>query len=153
MLGRERRLTFTELAVHLPAEDVEQIRRRGHVGDLHVAVLVLTIQALLGGKDARVFVAELQVALHSARRVFRALAVVAVGQGQDETGPLEPLDLAGRNELVDNALRVVGKIPELSLPHHERIWRGKRVAVFEAKANRMLAKTKDGRLYIRSELA
>ena len=42
-MGWKRMLTFSELAVHLPAEDVEKVGWGGHVGDLHVAVLVLAV--------------------------------------------------------------------------------------------------------------
>lgn len=65
--GKKRRanLTFPELPVHLPSKDVEKIGRCSHVGYLHVAVLVLAIELIRGWEDARIFVAKLQVALHS----------------------------------------------------------------------------------------
>jgi hypothetical protein len=62
-----QKLTLAELSVHLSSQDVEQIRRRGHVSNLHVAVLMLTIELVGGREDARVFVAKLEVSLHTAR--------------------------------------------------------------------------------------
>lgn len=38
--------TLSELAVHLASEDVEEVGRRSHVGNLHVAVLMLTIKLI-----------------------------------------------------------------------------------------------------------
>lgn len=45
--------------MHLSAKDMEQVGRASHVRDLHVAVLVLAVQLLRGGEDARVLVAQL----------------------------------------------------------------------------------------------
>ena len=56
--------------------------------------------------------------------MVRAVAVVAVRQEENEPAPLTPLGLAGRDELVHDALRVVGEIAELRLPQHERGWTG-----------------------------
>lgn len=50
------RLTFPELPVHLATEDVEQVGWGSHVRNLHIAVLVLTVQVFLRREDARVLV-------------------------------------------------------------------------------------------------
>ena len=71
-------LTFSELAIHLSAEDVEKVGWRRHAGNLHVTVLVLTVQLLFGWEDAWVFVAELQVPLHPSGRMFWSLAIVTM---------------------------------------------------------------------------
>ena len=73
------KLTFAELPVHLASQDVEQIRWFSHVSDLHVAVLVLALQFICCRKDARIFIAELKISFHAARRMLRSLSVVAVG--------------------------------------------------------------------------
>lgn len=114
---------FAELAVHLSAQDVESIGGCGEDGDLHVAVLMLALELLWRRKDAWVFVAELQEAFHAARAVFRALAIVAVRQAHHETRSLEPFHLARSNELVNDALSIVGKITELSFPDDKSSWR------------------------------
>lgn len=118
-----KKLTFPELSVHLPSENVEQVRGLGEVGNLHVCILMLSVELVRRREDAGILVAELQVSLYPARRVLRALTVVSMGQVQDETGTLEPLRLARRNELIDDALGVVGEIAELSLPHDEGVGR------------------------------
>ena len=46
---------------------------------------------------------------------------------------LQPLALAGRDELVEHHLRAVGEVAELRLPHDERVGLGQRVAVLEAE--------------------
>jgi hypothetical protein len=112
---------------------VEQVRGKGRVRDLHVAVLVLALELLDRREDARILVAELEEALETARRVLWTLAVEAVRQRHDETGALDPLLLASSNELINDALRVVGEVTELGLPHDEAIGVGQRVAVFETE--------------------
>jgi hypothetical protein len=49
--------------VHLSAESVEQVGRRGEVGDLHVAVLMLADELLTSRELSRILVAELEVSL------------------------------------------------------------------------------------------
>jgi len=58
---------------------VEQVSRSSHVSNLHVAVLVLTIKLVWCREDARIFVAELKISFHPARRVLWTLAIVAMG--------------------------------------------------------------------------
>ena len=79
-LGEEDDQRLTELAVHLATEDVEQVGRSGHVGDLHVAVLVLAVELVCRREDAGLLVAKLQPALHTTGRVLRTLAIVTVRQ-------------------------------------------------------------------------
>ncbi len=62
-----------------------------------------------------------------------ALPIVAVGQRHDQTSALHPFCLARSDELVDDALGVVGKVAELGLPHDEPVGVGQRVAVLEAE--------------------
>lgn len=119
--------------MHLAAEDVEEVGGGGHVDDLHVAVLVLALEAVLRGKDPGILIRELEVALEATGGVLGTLAVVAVGKGHDEAGALHPLDLAGGDELVDDALGVVGEVAELGLPHDEGVGGGEGVAVLEAE--------------------
>jgi len=131
--NKKKKLTLAELPVHLSAENVEQVGRFGHVDDLHVAVLVLAGELLLRGEEAGIFVTELEVTLDTSGRVLGTLSVVPVRQGHDETGALHPLDLTRGDELVNDALGVVGKVTELGLPHHEGIGRRQGVAVLEAE--------------------
>ena len=107
---------LAEVAVDLPAQDVEVVRRRRAVGDLHV---------VLG--------AHLQEALEARGGVLRTLAFVAVRQEADEAGHAQPLALARRDELVEQDLRTVGEVAELRLPQRERVRLRQRVAVFEAE--------------------
>src|SRR5262249_56739128 len=98
------------------AQDVEVVGRRGAVGDLPV-----------------ILCAQLQVALEPRRGVLWPLTFIAMREQADETRHPQPLALAGRDELVEYDLRAVGEIAELRLPHHEGVWLGQRVAVFEGQ--------------------
>lgn len=113
---------------------MEDVGRLCKVSNLHIAILVLTLELLRRWEDSRVFVAKLQVSLHAARRVLRALTIVTMGQVHDKATSLKPLDLARGDELIDDALCVVGEIAKLSFPHDESIGRRERVTVFEAES-------------------
>ena len=78
-LGRHDHQRLAEVAMHLAAQDVEIIGRRGAVGDLHI---------VLG--------AELEEALRPGRAVLGPLPFIAVRQQQDEAAGAQPLDFAGR---------------------------------------------------------
>ena len=112
------------VTVDLATQGVEDAGGRRGNNDLHVAVLVLTRELVLRRVDVGVVVApaasarprvanaQLQEALDAGRRVLRPLAVVAVRQGHDEAGALQPLALARGDELVDDDLRAVGKVAD-----------------------------------------
>ena len=106
----------------MPSQNVEKIGWGGHVADLHIAILMLTIELVRRREDSRVFVAELEIAFHPARRMLRPLSIVTVRQRHDQSRPLKPLDLARSNKLVNDALTVVGKVAKLSFPHDKGRW-------------------------------
>ena len=126
--------TLAELAVDLATHHVEHVGWAGHVDNLHVAVLVLAVQLVLGWVDTRFLVAKLQPPFHSSGRVLRTLAIVTVGQREDKARTLQPLGFTSSDELVNNTLCVVGKVTKLGLPHDKGVGRGQRVTVFETKA-------------------
>ena len=64
---RRSLLTFSELSVHLPSEDMEEIGRSGHVSDLHVAILMLAVEFLWCREYSGIFIAKLEISLHSPR--------------------------------------------------------------------------------------
>ncbi len=115
-LGRHHDQRLAEVALHLPAQEVEILRRGRHVRDLDV---------VLG--------AGLQEALEPRGRVLRALALVAVGEQQHDAAGALPLRLAADDELVDDHLRAVGEVAELRLPEAEHVGIVERVAVVEAE--------------------
>ena len=125
----------------LATEHVEHVGRASHVDDLHVAVLMLAVQLVLGWVLPGFLVAKLQPPFHSPRRVLRTLAIVTVGQREDKAGTLQPLGFTSSDELVNDTLRIVGKVTKLSLPHHKRIGRGQRITVFETKAKESVRNT------------
>lgn len=135
-LGEEDNKRLAELAVHLAAQNVEQVGRGRHVGDLHVAILVLALKLILCGEDSGVLIRELQVALNAARRVLRTLSVITVRKRHNKTSALHPLDLTRGNKLVDDALSVVGKVTELSLPHNKSVRRRQGVTILEAESTK-----------------
>jgi hypothetical protein len=125
--------TLAELAVHLATDNVEDVGRLSHADNLHVAVLVLAVQLVSTGEHARLLVAKLQPALHTTGRVLRTLTIVTVGHGDNQAGTLQPLGFTGGDELINDTLSVVGKVTELSLPHHKGVGGGERVAVLETE--------------------
>ena len=132
-LREEEDERLTELAVHLATQQMEVVRRFRAVGDLDIAVLVLTVKLLRRREDAGILVDELQITLHATRRVLRTLTVVTVGQAHDKTRTLEPLDFSRSNKLVNNDLGSVGKITKLSFPHDKCVGRRKRVTILESE--------------------
>src|SRR6266849_3023626 len=105
-----------EAPVHLAAEGVEVLRRRGQVADLHV---------VLG--------AQLEEALEACARVLRALALVAVREEQHEAAHPLPLRFRAGEELVDDHLRAVGEVAELRLPDDQPARVGEAHAELEAE--------------------
>jgi hypothetical protein len=115
-------LTFSELSIHLSSQDMEQIRRSGHVRNLHVAVLVLAVELFWCREDSWIFVAKLEVSFHPSRRMLWTLAIVSMRQGENEARSLKPFDFSRGNKLINDALSVVGKVAKLSFPHDKCIW-------------------------------
>lgn len=101
----------------------------GAVDHLHVGLLqnLLVVIASVH-RHSVVLVCETEEALGSARRVLGSLAVIAVGEEHDESILNVPLRLAGRNKLVDDYLRSVGEVSELSFPEHKRVRVGLSIA-------------------------
>src|ERR1700760_4063553 len=54
-------------------------------------------------------------------------------QKADQTRHAQPLTFAGRDELVEQYLRAIGEVAELSLPHCKRVRLGERIAILEAE--------------------
>ncbi len=102
--------------LHLPAQHVEELRRRRQVADLDV---------VLGG--------ELQEPLDARARVLGPLPLEAVRQEQDEARQARPLVLGRDDELVDDDLRRVREVAELRLPDDELVGAVEGVAVLEAE--------------------
>lgn len=78
---------------------------------------MLAIQLVGCREDSRVFIAKLQVSLHPSRGVLWTLAIVAVRQRHDEAGTLQPFDFSRCDELIDDALAIVGKVAKLGFPY------------------------------------
>ena len=112
---------------------MEEVSRRSHVGNLHVAVLVLALKLLGGGVDARILVAKLEETLDTSGRVLGTLAVITVGERHDEAGTLHPLALTRGKELINDDLSSVGEITELGLPHVEAVGVLERVTILETE--------------------
>ncbi|RUS79001.1 hypothetical protein EGW08_013258, partial [Elysia chlorotica] len=63
-------------------------------------------------------------------------ALEAVWQQHDEAGLTHPLGLPARDELIDDALRRVGKVAKLRLPDHQRVRVGDGEAPFSLRSHR-----------------
>jgi len=79
---------FSEFSQILSSENVEVIGRSSSVDDLHVAVLVLTVELLWRRVNSRFVITQLQESLNSTRRMLGSLTVVSVWQAEYETGSL-----------------------------------------------------------------
>ena len=108
---------------------------RGAVGHDHVVSVQLLDGelGLLRGEVLRVVAAHLQEPLRPGRGVLWAHALHPVGEQHDQPGLPHPLGLARGDELVDDALRRVGEVPELALPQHQGVGVGHGVAQLEAE--------------------
>ena len=115
-LGREDDERLAPLAQGLAAQEVEILRGSRGLADLNVVVR-----------------SELEIALDARAGVLRALALVAVGQEQDDAAEQAPLVFAGGDELVDDDLRAVGEVAELGFPEDEGFGVVAAVSVLEAE--------------------
>lgn len=113
---------------------MEQVRGFSHTGDLHVAVLMLAVDLVLRWEYTRLLIAELQPAFHPTRGVLRTLAIVTMRKRHDQSRSLEPLGFTRSNELVNDALSVVGEVTKLRFPHDKRVGRSQGVTILESEA-------------------
>src|SRR6516162_1789433 len=117
-LWRKHDQRFAPQATGLSPQQVKILGRIRRLADIHVA---------LGGK--------LHKPLDSGTRMFRALALVAVGKQQDNAGRKSPLIFAGADKLVDNDLRAVHEVTELRFPKNEPFRVVARKAVLKTQAS------------------
>jgi len=136
-LGVESNQRLAVIAVDLATEGVEVVGGGGAVDDLHVAVLMLSGQLLERGELVGVVIAHLEVTLDTGARVLGTLTIVTVGQQHGKTSALEPLLFTRGDELINDALSVVGKVTELSLPENEGVGVDKGVSELEAKSTKL----------------
>ncbi len=102
-------------AGRLTAQKVEVLGGGGAVGDADV----------IPGR-------ELEEPLQPAAGVLRPLPLEAVRQEHHQRRMLPPLRAGGDEELVDEHLGAIDKVPELGFPEHQRVGRVDAVAVLEA---------------------
>src|ERR1700738_1976383 len=99
----------------------EDYQRLAPVAKGLAAQEVEILSGIRGLDDLNVVVGrKLDEALDTGTGMLRALAFVTVGQQQDETGEQVPLGFAGADELIDDGLRHVYEVSELSFPEDER---------------------------------
>ncbi len=115
-LGGHEHERLLDRAQGLTAQDVVVARGRRTMGDLDV---------VLG--------AGLEITLEARAGVFRSLAMVAVGQEENDAGGFAPLRFRADDILVDDELGAVGKIAELRFPEDEHVGEIEAVAVIEAE--------------------
>src|SRR6266853_180059 len=80
-----------------------------------------------------VFGCKLNEALDTGTGMLRALAFVSVRQQHDESGEQVPLGFTGADELIDDGLRHVDEVSELSLPEDKRFGVVAAVAIFKSQ--------------------
>ena len=83
-----------------------------------------------------VFGRKLEKPLDPGARVLGALPLIAVRQEQCQAGKPPPLVFGRGDELIDDHLRVVREVAELSLPEHKGLRIVAAVAVFEPEDRR-----------------
>src|SRR5258708_14357278 len=108
---------LTPGATNLAAQQVKILRGGGRLADLHVF-----------------FAGELHKTFDARAGMLRALSLVAVREKHDQTRGEVSFVFTGADELVDDNLRAVGKIPELRFPQNQgfRVIAAK--TVFETEA-------------------
>jgi hypothetical protein len=57
---------------------MEQVAGLGEVGNLHVAILMLSVKLIRAGEDTRVLVTKLKKSLNTPGRVLWALTIITV---------------------------------------------------------------------------
>src|ERR1700722_17342985 len=82
---------------------MEVLRGRGAVANLHI-----------------ILSAQLQETLDASAGMLWTLSFEAMRQQQDESAGLVPFGFGRDDELIDDDLRAVDKIAELSFPHDKR---------------------------------
>src|SRR5512139_83991 len=96
---RHQNERLADFAPQLPAQDVEVVRGRRAVRNLHI-----------------VFCAHLQEALEPRRGMLWSLPLVAMRQQTNEARHPQPFALPGGDELVEHDLRAVREVAELRFP-------------------------------------
>ena len=134
-LGRQHDQRLAERQRNLAPQQMEVVAGGGAVRHDPVDVVQLPDGKLLrlGREVVGIVRAHLQEPLDAGRRMLRTHALHAVGQQHHQTALAHPFRLAGRHELVDNALRGVVEVAELRLPADERVRVGHRVAELESE--------------------
>ena len=117
--GREDDERFAPKAASLAAQQMKILRGGGRLADVHIA-----------------FGSQLHETLDARAGMLGALALVAVGKQEHESGGQTPLVFAGADELVDDDLGAVHEIAELRFPQDEAFGIVAGEAVLKAEAGR-----------------
>jgi len=122
---------LAEVTLDLTSQDVEEVGRRGAVGNLDVDLLGMGDMILR--ESEHVLIRELEEALRTTTAVLGALAFETVREEHGKAAHTEPLLLTRGDELIDDDLGSVAKVTELGLPDDEAVGTLEGVAVFEAE--------------------
>ena len=109
--------------MQLAAQNVEVIRGRRAIGNLHIVV---------GTK--------LKKAFGPRRGMFGPLTFIAMREEKHETRHAQPFHFARGNELIDHNLRAVREIAELRFPKDQRLGLREAIAIFESEHGRLRQK-------------
>ena len=115
-LRRHQDQRLAEVALHLPAQDVEVVGRRRDSWRPACCLRRRAAGSARGGPRS------------APAPGLRSRAAAA-----DEARHAQPLALARRDELVEDHLRAVGEVAELRFPQRQRVRLGQRIAVLEAE--------------------
>ena len=118
-LGREYHQRCSPCCERLPPEQVKVLGRRGRLTDLEIVL----------GR-------ELEESLDTGTRMLWSLTLVAVREQECQPRQPPPLVFSRGDELIDDDLRVVREVTELSLPKHECLGVVATVPVLEPKDRR-----------------
>ena len=113
-LGRDRDQWLAKRALHLTAQHMKYLGRRG--GNAHLDI---------------VFRRQLQETFEPRRAVLRALTLIAMGQQEGQPAQPPPFMFATGQELVNHYLSTVAEITKLGLPNNETFGRGSGIAILE----------------------
>jgi len=113
-----------------PSEAEHNSRR---VDDLHITILMLTIELVLRRVDMRMIIAQLQKPFQPSRTMLGTLSIIPMRQVDNQPRTLQPFPLARRKELIDDALRIIREVPELRLPDDQTRRGYERIPKFESQ--------------------
>ena len=128
--------------MNLSAQSMEIIGWRGAVHHLHIAILHLPADSRIHSwENIRVIVTELQESFQTSTTMFGASTIIAMRKQHHQSSALKPFLLTTGDELINDALRIVGEITKLSFPQDEAVGVDNAVAKIKTEGSEFRQRT------------